>query len=94
MSSTGGRCGLRIKDEKDLAQISDLVIAFAVMQDLNIDMSGVSDMTEALERIKQNFRSSSAEQIYNQQVITVFFLQSFLFIRESVWSMCVVGTKG
>ena len=94
MASTGGRCDLRIMSKKDLVLIPNLVTAFAVMQNLNIDMSGVYDMIEALARIKQNFRSSSAEQIYNQQVITVFFLQSSLFIRESVWSMCVVGTKG
>ena len=68
MASSTGRPMLRILNENDLSQIPDLITAFAVMQDLNIDMNGVSDMNDALARIRQNFRQSTAQQIYNEQV--------------------------
>ena len=56
MAREGALGNPRIESEKDLVHITDLVTALGVMVELKIDTNGVSDMVDALARIKDHFR--------------------------------------
>ncbi|XP_076448681.1 uncharacterized protein LOC143285302 [Babylonia areolata] len=66
---SGGRRSTvpRIHSESDVDNIPDLATAMAVMQQLKMDIDDVSDLQDAIARLRLNFSKRSAEQIYNEQ---------------------------
>lgn len=57
----------RIYNADDVAQIPDLITAYDVMDQLQIDSGGVNTLPDAVSRIKLHFSQNSAQQIYNDQ---------------------------